>query len=128
MVSHYIHLDDPTLEISKLILKEWKYHFKIQEHFIISYILLQNEETIKERILKEIQKFIESYAGNLVTRNINKIYKKGIRILKKRDLIEESQNKIHILNKKLVEYYGNMIPQFTPEDLAYMKKNYEAQT
>lgn len=122
LVSHYIHLDDPTLEISKLILKEWKYHFKIQEHFIISYILLQNEETIKERILKEIQKFIESYPGNLVTRNINKIYKKGIKILKKRDLIEESQNKIHILNKKLVEYYGNMIPQFTPEDLAYIKK------
>ncbi len=128
LVSRFIQLDDPTLEISRIILKEWKYHFKIQEHFVFAYILLQNEENNKEIIIKKIQQFIENYPGNLVTRNINKIYKKGLRILKKRHFIEESQNKIYIVNKKLLEYYSNMIPEFTFEDIEYIKKNYEAKT
>lgn len=125
LISHFIKLDDPTLEISKIILKEWKYHFKIQEHFILSKILKETNSNQKEEILKHIKRFIEFYPGNLVTKDINKIYKKGLRILKKRKLIEEKENEINILNPKLIEYYGNMIPEFSEEDLNYIKKIYE---
>lgn len=125
LISHFIKLDDPTLEISKIILKEWKYHFKIQEHFILSKTLKEVNSFQKEEILRQIKKFIEYYPGNLVTKDINKIYKKGLRILKKRKLVEEKENGINILNYQLIEYYGNMIPEFSEEDLNYIKKIYE---
>ncbi len=124
LVSQFIKQDEPTVEISKILLKEWKYHFRIQEHFIVCKLLydhpgIDNPETLK----KEIESFVNSYPGTMVTRNIQKIYKKGIRMLKSRNIIKETKKGFEILNPSLLEYYGNMIPDFTEEDIEYVKQN-----
>lgn len=123
LVSKFIHSDEPTAAISKIILKEWKYHFRVQEHFIICKLLYNHlGKDNKQELLKEIEVFVKSYPGEMVTRDINKIYKKGIKLLKKRNIIKETSTGFEIINPSLLEYYGNMIPEFNPDDIEYIKK------
>ncbi|MFN3247461.1 MAG: hypothetical protein ACK42K_12235, partial [Leptonema sp. (in: bacteria)] len=124
LVSNFVKSDEPTSEIAKIILKEWKYHFRVQEHFVICYLLYNHlGKDNKEILLKEIKNFVDNYPGSMVTRDINKIYKKGINLLKKRDIIRETSNGFDIINPSLLEYYGNMIPEFDEEDIEYIKKH-----
>jgi glycerol-3-phosphate dehydrogenase/1-acyl-sn-glycerol-3-phosphate acyltransferase len=124
LVSNFVKSDEPTSEIAKIILKEWKYHFRLQEHFVICYLLYNHlGKDNKETLLKEIKNFVDNYPGSMVTRDINKIYKKGINLLKKRDIIRETNNGFDIINPSLLEYYGNMIPEFDEEDIEYIKKH-----
>lgn len=124
LVSKFIHNDEPTVEISKIILKEWKYHFRIQEHFIICKLLYDHPGIdMPETLKQEIENFVKSYPGTLVTKNINKIYKKGLRMLKSRKIIRETKKGFEILNPSLLEYYGNMIPEFSEDDIEYVKQN-----
>ncbi len=124
LVSTFIKSSEATTEIAKIIQKEWKYHFRIQEHFIIARLLYNHlGKDNKEQLLKEIQLFVNNYPGTLVTKDINKIYKKGINILKKRKIIKITNTSIEILNPSLLEYYSNMIPEFTEEDLEYIRNH-----
>ncbi|MCS7204440.1 MAG: 1-acyl-sn-glycerol-3-phosphate acyltransferase [Leptospiraceae bacterium] len=124
LVSRFAKYDNPTEEIAKIILKEWKYHFRVQEHFVISKLLYEHPgKDTEEELKKEIEKFVKTYPGTITTKNVEVLFKNGIKILKKRSIIKETSKGFEILNPYLLEYYGNMIPEFTEEDIAYIKEN-----
>ncbi len=121
-VSEFIHKSDPLVEITNIILKEWKYHFRVQPHFVIARILYQHlGKDRKEIMMNEIQEFVNQYKGQMVTRDVHRIYEKGTKILISRKIIKKTSTGFEILNPSLLEYYGNMIPEITPDDEEYIQ-------
>ena len=76
--------------------------FSFQTYLFILQILLKKSL---------IEDFLIRHPGNYLTKYLDEIKEKGKRILLKRKFIESANAKTYSVNRPLVNYYGNMVPE-----------------
>lgn len=110
-VSRFIHEEDPTHAIAIEITRAWQENLRILPNQIIARLLVENDYEIQRDDLEGlIDQFIESNSGNYLTRSASRIARRGLRILKKRRLIQMKRGKITGTERGPLNYYAAMIP------------------
>lgn len=113
-VSRYIHEDDPTLSISAEISKSWQAHHRILPNQLLAKLILEAGGDVKIADLRYmVTERVLAFKGNYLTKDTEEILNKGIKVLLARKFIQKDGELIRVLDKDLLQYYGNMVPDRT---------------
>ena len=111
-VSRHIGAEEPALEIGNEILQAWNKQLRVLPNHILARLLCESApgESIN---LAELEARVAGFTEtnrrkNFATRNADRIIREGVRVLKKRKLIEAKKDRLLVTEPAVLRYYSGM--------------------